>query len=46
MTALLTVQALRGLPLLRPDALILTALAGLCAATALATAVVLRRSRP
>jgi len=42
---LLTWQALRGQPLLRPDALTLTALAALVAATGLATAAVLRTRR-
>ncbi|GAA3915748.1 hypothetical protein [Actinoplanes auranticolor] len=47
LTALLTWQALRGQPLLQPDALTLTAWAALAAATATATvAVVSRRRRP
>jgi hypothetical protein len=47
LTALLTWQALRGQPLLQPDALTLTAWAALATATATATvAVVARRRRP
>jgi hypothetical protein len=47
LTALLTWQALRGQPLLQPDALTLTAWAALAAATAIATvAVVARRRQP
>ncbi|MEU8614594.1 hypothetical protein AB0C29_42075 [Actinoplanes sp. NPDC048791] len=47
LTALLTWQALRGQPLLQPDALTLTAWATLAAATATATvAVVARRRQP
>ncbi|MEU8261926.1 hypothetical protein AB0C02_15050 [Micromonospora sp. NPDC048999] len=47
LTMLLTWQALRGQPLLRPDALTLAALAGLVVATAVAAgAVVARRRRP
>jgi hypothetical protein len=47
LTALLTWQALRGQPLLQPDALTLTAWAALAAATATATvAVVARRRQP
>ncbi|GIJ80440.1 hypothetical protein SAMN05443287_10447 [Micromonospora phaseoli] len=44
-TLLLTWQALRGQPLLRPDALTLAATAALVAATATATLTVLRRHR-
>ena len=43
---LLTWQALRGQPLLQPDALTLAAWAALAATTAAATAVVLTRRRP
>ncbi|RSM73631.1 hypothetical protein DMB66_02925 [Actinoplanes sp. ATCC 53533] len=46
LTLLLTWQALRGQPLLRPDALTLAAWAGLAAATAVATIVVVTRRRP
>lgn len=47
LTALLTWQALRGQPLLRPDALTLTAWATLATATAAgAAAVIARRRRP
>ena len=47
LTMLLTWQALRGQPLLRPDALTLAAAAALVAATATAAALVLvRRRRP
>ncbi|SCF37947.1 hypothetical protein GA0070564_10731 [Micromonospora mirobrigensis] len=47
LTVLLTWQALRGQPLLRPDALTLAAWAGLVAATAIAAGVVAAgRSRP
>jgi hypothetical protein len=46
LSVLLTWQALRGQPLLRPDALTLTAWAVLAAATAAATAAVLARRRP
>ncbi|MET7709920.1 hypothetical protein [Micromonospora sp. NPDC005413] len=47
LTLLLTWQALRGQPLLRPDALTLAAVAALVVATATATAAVLaRRTRP
>ncbi len=42
LTTLLTWQALRGQPLLKPDALTLLAVAGLAAATAIAVALVLR----
>jgi hypothetical protein len=45
LTMLLTWQALRGQPLLRPDALSLAALAALAVATATATALVLARGR-
>jgi hypothetical protein len=45
LTMLLTWQALRGQPLLRPDALSLAALAALAVTTATATAVVLARGR-
>ncbi|GAB2618349.1 hypothetical protein Aab01nite_32080 [Paractinoplanes abujensis] len=44
MVVLLTWQALRGQPLLRPDGLTLAALAGLLVATAVAVPVVLRTS--
>ena len=43
LATLATVQALRGQPLLRPDAVTLTALPGLVAASALAAVVTLRR---
>jgi hypothetical protein len=46
LTVSLTWQALRGQPLLRPDALTLGAWAALAAATVVATAVVLTRRRP
>lgn len=47
LTLLLTWQALRGQPLLRPDALTLAAVAALVVASATATATVLaRRTRP
>jgi hypothetical protein len=47
LTLLLTWQALRGQPLLRPDALTLTAWAALAAATAASAAIVVaRRRRP
>jgi hypothetical protein len=46
LTVLLTWQALRGQPLLQPDALTLTAWAVLAAATAAATTAVLTRRRP
>ena len=45
LTMLLTWQALRGQPLLRPDALTLAALTALAAATATAATVVVRRGR-
>jgi hypothetical protein len=45
LVALLTWQALRGQPLLRPDALTGTALAALLAAAGIATALVLRKGR-
>jgi hypothetical protein len=45
LTMLLTWQALRGQPLLRPDALTLMAMAALAVATATASAVVLARGR-
>ena len=46
LTALLTWQALRGQPLLRPDTLTLTAWAVLAAATAIGTVLVVNRRRP
>jgi hypothetical protein len=46
LVVLLTWQALRAQPLLRPDALTLTALAALLAATGVATTLVLRKRRP
>ncbi|MFI7547106.1 hypothetical protein [Actinoplanes sp. NPDC049599] len=46
LTVLLTWQALRGLPLLQPDALTLAAWAALAAATATATTLVVTRRRP
>jgi hypothetical protein len=46
LTVLLTWQALRGQPLLQPDAVTLIAWAALAAATAAATTVVLTRRRP
>ncbi|GAA3339205.1 hypothetical protein GCM10020358_22140 [Amorphoplanes nipponensis] len=46
LTALLTWQALRGQPLLQPDAATLTAWAALAAATAAATVTVVARRRP
>ena len=45
LTLLLTWQALRGLPLLRPDALTLAAFAALAAATTVATVMVVARRR-
>jgi hypothetical protein len=45
LTGLLTWQALRGQPLLRPDAVTLAAAVVLAAATLTAAAVVLRRER-
>lgn len=45
LTVLLTWQALRGQPLLRPDALTLTAWAALAAATATVAAIVISRHR-
>jgi hypothetical protein len=46
LVVLLTWQALRAQPLLRPDALTLTVLAALLAATGVATTLVLRKRRP
>ncbi|MBQ1010634.1 hypothetical protein KBX53_06670 [Micromonospora sp. M51] len=46
LTVLLTWQALRGQPLLRPDAATLVAVAALVVATATATGLVLARRRP
>ncbi|MEV1112780.1 hypothetical protein AB0I95_29645 [Micromonospora sp. NPDC049751] len=46
LTLVLTWQALRGQPLLRPDALTLAVVAALAVATATATALVLARRRP
>jgi hypothetical protein len=46
LTVLLTWQALRGQPLLQPDALTLTAWFALAAATTAATVVVVARRRP
>ncbi|OJF13446.1 hypothetical protein [Couchioplanes caeruleus] len=46
LTILLTWQALRGQPLLRPDALTVAAVAALVAATALAATAVVRARRP
>lgn len=46
LTVLLTWQALRGQPLLRPDTLTLTAWAVLAAATAIGTVLVVNRRRP
>jgi hypothetical protein len=45
LTTLLTWQALRGQPLLKPDALTMLAVSGLAAATTIAVVLVLRRTR-